>query len=59
MKRIFIGMQDNQKKMQDNKKETATVMTVSYILEGEIGKEKELFIKDNRKPYVVGSKKDD
>lgn len=40
------------------KKETAMVMTVSYTLEGEIGVEKELFLKDNRKPYVIGSKKD-
>lgn len=40
------------------KKETAMVMTVSYTLEGEIGIEKELFLKDNRKPYVIGSKKD-
>ncbi len=47
------------RKCKITKKETATVMTVSYIIEGEIGKEKELFIKDNRKPYVVGSKKDD
>lgn len=39
-------------------KETATVMTVSYLIEGEIGIEKELFLKDDRKPYVIGSRKD-
>lgn len=41
------------------KKETAMVLTVSYILEGEIGAEKELLIKDNRKPYVASRKKDE
>lgn len=39
-------------------KKTAMVMTVFYTLEGEIGREKELFLKDNRKPYVIGSKKE-
>lgn len=39
-------------------KKTAMVMTVLYTIEGEIGREKELFLKDNRKPYVIGSKKE-
>ncbi len=48
-----------ERKCKITEKETATVMTVSYVLEGEIGVEKELFLKDNRKPYVIGSKKED
>lgn len=35
-------------------KETAMVLTVSYVLEGEIGTQKELLLKDNRPPYVAG-----
>lgn len=48
-----------ERKCKVTEKETATVMTVSYVLEGEIGVEKELFLKDNRKPYVIGSRKED
>lgn len=47
------------RKCSTTEKETAMVMTVSYVLEGEIGTEKDLFLRDNRKPYVAGSKKTD
>lgn len=48
-----------QAKTKYTKKETAMILTVSYVLEGEIGAEKELLIKDNRKPYVASRKKDE
>lgn len=48
-----------QSKTKYTKKETAMILTVSYVLEGEIGAEKELLIKDNRKPYVASRKKDE
>ncbi len=40
-------------------KETAMVLTVSYVLEGEIGMQKELLLKDSRKPYVSGRYKEE
>ncbi|MBQ8515707.1 MAG: sporulation protein YqfD [Ruminococcus sp.] len=40
-------------------KETAMVLTVSYVLEGEIGMQKELFLKEDRPPYVSGRYKKD
>ena len=46
-----------QTKTKYTKKETAMILTVSYVIEGEIGMEKELFLKDNRKPYVASRKK--
>ncbi len=41
------------------KKETAMVLTVSYVIEGEIGREQELLLKSDRKPYVANSRKED
>ncbi len=41
------------------KKETAMTLTVSYVLEGEIGREQELLLKSDRKPYVANSRKED
>ncbi len=46
-------------KRQFTKKETATILTVSYVIEGEIGTEQELLLKEQRKPYVARSRKDD
>ena len=40
-------------------KETAMVLTVSYVLEGEIGIQKELLLKESRKPYVSGRYKEE
>lgn len=48
-----------QTKTKYTEKETAMVLTVSYVLEGEIGLQKELLLKDNRKPYVSGRYKKD
>ncbi len=46
-----------QKKTHYTKKETAMVLTVSYVLEGEIGLEQELLLKDDRKPYVASRRR--
>ncbi|MBQ8724348.1 MAG: sporulation protein YqfD, partial [Oscillospiraceae bacterium] len=48
-----------QAKTKYTKKETAMVLTVSYVIEGEIGTQKELLLKSDRKPYVASRKKDE
>lgn len=48
-----------QRKTKYTKKETAVVLTVSYVIEGEIGTQQELLLKSDRKPYVASRKKDE
>jgi hypothetical protein len=42
----------------ETKKETAMTLTVSYVLEGEIGTEKPLLITRSRAPYVASRKRE-
>ncbi len=48
-----------QRKTKYTKKETAMVLTVSYVIEGEIGIQKDLLLKGERKPYVASRRKDE